>query len=65
MIKEHVSTTIAPIDPVMLEYICRKANQHGIKGHQLVRTVQEMDQEGNHIYFEFTGEYHAAEEGEE
>lgn len=65
MIKEHALMITGHISPANLEYLCRKANQHGMKGHELVRTYSEIDEEGTHIYFEFKGVYHATQQGQE
>lgn len=55
MLNEHAVTYIEKLSMKDLEYLIKKANRLGKRGRDVVRVYQQEDSEGNHVYFEVTG----------
>lgn len=62
MRNEHAIVYKERLTAENLDYVCRKANKLGRRGHHLTRVYMQEDAEGTHIYFEVD---YATKEGQE
>ncbi len=58
MLHEHAVTYNGQLSVADLDYIIRKANKLGRIGRDIIQVVEEIDDEGIHVFFDVTGMGH-------